>query len=75
MHAAIERERLRDPEVNVVEVNLSGIPHFNNADVLEVIHKIFIAERIDEILFIKVSVLNKVLYVIPILLIIYLNSD
>ena len=57
---AISRESLRDPDLNVVEVDLSGIPNHNRSDVLADIHEIFVAEKIDEKLFIKVSV--KILY-------------
>ena len=47
--------RLRDPEANVIEVDLSGIPNHNHIDVLIHIHEIFNAEKIDEKLYIKVG--------------------
>ncbi|RUS15862.1 hypothetical protein BC937DRAFT_91880 [Endogone sp. FLAS-F59071] len=50
---AISREKLRDPELNVVEVDLSGILDYKRSDVLTDIHETFAAERIDEKLFIK----------------------
>ena len=49
-------ERLRDPEANVIEVDLSGIPNHNHIDVLTNIHEIYNAEKIDEKLYIKVGV-------------------
>jgi len=50
------REGLRDPEANVIEVDLSGIPNYNYIDVLIHIHETFNSEKIDEKLYIKVSV-------------------
>ena len=38
---AMLTERLRDPEANVIEVDLSGIPNHNHIDVLIHIHEIF----------------------------------
>lgn len=56
MRKAISREKLRDPNLNAVD--LSGIPNYTRSDVLTHIHKTFAAERINEKLFINVSVLK-----------------
>jgi hypothetical protein len=58
VHNAISREKLRDPDLNVVEVDLSGISGYDRSDVLAKIHEMFAAERIDERLFIKVIILK-----------------
>jgi len=50
------REGPRDSEANVIEVDLFGIPNHNHIDVLVEICKIFNAEKINDKLFIKVSV-------------------
>lgn len=56
MEKAISLEQLRHPELDVVQVSLRGIPDHNRLDVMSDIHDIYIAEKVNDILTIKVSI-------------------